>query len=205
MDINKFAVGRVITGFSKPYVALYNHSGGPNTAAPVTYSDGRIMARGVDVDVAPEFGSGKVFYADNGAAEKANGTLTGGKLNLTVDGLFTDVERMISGLPAAETDGWTPDGDDRSAPYVGTGFIVRWQSGGEVGYTPVLIAKVQYDAVNMKSKTQEDEIDYQTQSLTATILRDDTPKHNWRYIGGDFATEGEAEAALKTKMNIGGD
>lgn len=199
MDKNNFAVGRVITGFTKPYVALYSASGGT-----LTYTKGREMARGVDVDVAPEFGNGKIFYANNGAAEKANGTLTGGKLNLTVDGLFTEVERMISGLPEAGSDGWTPDGDDRKPPYVGTGFIVRWQSNGEIGYTPVLVSKVQYDAVNMKSKTQEEEIDYQTQALTATILRDDTPKHNWRYLGDDFATEEEAEAALKTKMNITG-
>ena len=40
MDRNNFAVGRVTTGFSKPYVALYSASGGT-----VTYTGGRDPAR----------------------------------------------------------------------------------------------------------------------------------------------------------------
>ena len=39
------ANGRVITGFSQPYVALYSESGGT-----VTYASGQILARGVSVD-----------------------------------------------------------------------------------------------------------------------------------------------------------
>ena len=38
------ANGRIITGFSKPYVAKYAESSGT-----VTYSDGMVLARGVEV------------------------------------------------------------------------------------------------------------------------------------------------------------
>ena len=48
------AAGRVVTGFSKPYVAKYNVSG-----STVTYSDGMKLARGVDVSIEPEVGDSK--------------------------------------------------------------------------------------------------------------------------------------------------
>ena len=43
------ANGRVITGFSKPYIANYAASG-----TTVTYSGGMVLARGVSVSLAPE-------------------------------------------------------------------------------------------------------------------------------------------------------
>lgn len=192
------AVGRVITGFSLPYVALYTANG-----PTVTYSNGRRLARGVDVDVSPEFSEDNTFYADNGAAESDVGTLTGGTLALTVDGLFTEAERLITALPAARQDGWTPDGD-RAHPFVGTGFVIEWQSNGVVFYQPMVVAKVQFKTPKTTAKTREKEKDYQTTPLEGKILRDDTAEHNWRYLGDDFATEAEAEAALKEFLNISG-
>ena len=43
------ANGRVCTGFSKPYVALYNEASGV-----ITYSGGMILARGVSVEIEPD-------------------------------------------------------------------------------------------------------------------------------------------------------
>jgi len=42
------AAGRVITGFSKPYVAKYSVVG-----TTVSYTDGMVLARGVSVALAP--------------------------------------------------------------------------------------------------------------------------------------------------------
>lgn len=194
-----FAAGRVITGFSKPYMALYANENGTNT-----FTNGRLIARGVDVDVSPDdAGDDNVFSADNVAAETQAGRFTGGDLKVTVDGLFIDAERMINGLPAADADGWTPDGDSSESPYIATGFIVRWMSNGTTGYTPFVIPKTKYAKVGIAAATQDgEEIDWQTTELNARIMRDDTPAHNWRYIGADFSTEAEAEAALKTKLGI---
>lgn len=194
-----FAVGRVITGFSKPYVASYTNENGTNV-----FTDARRLARGVDVEVQPDdAGDDNVFSADNRDAEAQSGKFTGGNLKLTVDGLFLDSERFINGLPEPGQDGWTGDGDSSSSPYVATGYIVRWMSNNITGFTPYLIPKTKYTKITQAAKTQEgEEIDWQTTELNARILRDDTAQHNWRYIGADFETEAEAEAALKTKLGI---
>lgn len=189
------AAGRVTTGFSKPYVALYG-----NTGTTVTYTGLRELARGVNVTVNPESADDNKFYANNVEAESAAGQFAGGTVELTVDGLFTSAERMIQGLPAAGVDGWTGYGNDQSVPYVGIGFIVRYMSDGVTSYQPFVFPKVKFNTTGLEAATQEDEIDWQTQSLTATISRDDTENQNWKLLGDSFATEAEAETALKIKM-----
>lgn len=77
------AAGKVITGFSKPYVAVYSASGGT-----VTYSKGRELARGVGVSTDYEVGDSNPFYANNVEAENVPGVFTGGTATLTVDGLL---------------------------------------------------------------------------------------------------------------------
>lgn len=197
--MDEYAVGRVITGFSKPYVANYTNTGGTNT-----YTNGKVLARGVSVSIAPnDAGDDNVFYADNVAAETQSGRFTGGELTLTVDGLFLDAERMINGLPAAGDNGWTADGDSSESPYLTVAFIVRYMSNGATIYTPYVIPKTKFAKPEMSAETQDgDEIKWQTQELTAQIMRDDTNAHNWRYIGADVATEAAAEAAIRTFLGI---
>lgn len=190
------AAGKVTTGFSKPYVALYAESSGT-----VTYSSGQLLARGVDVSIGVETSDDNNFYADNILAESASGQFTGGTLSLTVDGLKETAERLILGLPAA-TGGWTEYGDDMAIPYVGVGFIVRQQSEGTVTYTPMVLAKCKFAVPEVSAATQEAEISWQTQSLEAEILRADDANHVWKFLGTEASTETAAEAALKTKLGI---
>lgn len=190
------ANGKVCTGFSKPYVALYSASG-----TTVTYTSGMALARGVDVSIEPETSEDNNFYADNVIAESASGTFTGGTVSLTVDGLKADAERLIMGLPAA-VDDWTDYNDEQAVPNVGIGFIARYQEAGAVTYVPIVLAKCQFQQVPLSAATQEEEIDWQTQSLTATLMRSDDAKHTWKSIGADQTTEAAAEAALKTKLGI---
>ena len=191
------ANGRVCTGFSKPYVAVYTESAGT-----VTYSDGQILARGVDVNIEPSTPDENIFYADNVAAESAPGVFTGGSLTLTVDGLLDAAEMLLYGLPSAGTDGLVPYDDDMAIPYVGVGFIARYQSAGTVTYVPVILTKCRFKEHTVSAKTQEQDIDWQTEGLTADILRDDTTKHVWKYVGPGQTTEALAEAKIKTKFNI---
>lgn len=197
--MNEYAVGRVITGFSKPYVAKYSNSGGTNS-----YANGRVLARGVSVSISPnDAGDDNVFYADNVAAETQSGKFTGGELTLTVDGLFLNAERMINGLPVAGSDGWTADGDASESPYLAVAFVVRYMSNGATIYTPYVIPKTKFAKGEMSAETQDgDEINWQTQELSAQIMRDDTTAHSWRYIGADFDTEAEAEAAIRSFLGI---
>ena len=191
------ANGRVITGFSKPYIANYAASG-----TTVTYSGGMVLARGVSVSLAPESADDNKFYADNVTAETAAGVFTGGTATITVDGLNPDARALAYGLPEAGSDGWTADGDTTNAPYVGIGYIVRYMSGGDVIYVPTVLAKTRLSIPSEEANTQEDQIDWQTTALDFTLMRDDSANHNWRFIGADFTTEEAAEAALKTKLGI---
>lgn len=191
------ANGRVITGFSKPYIAIYSNSG-----STVTYTGGMVLARGVSVSLAPESADDNNFYADNVVAESAGGIFTGGTATLTVDGLNAAARKMALGLPEAAEDGWTNDGDSTAAPYLGVGYIVRYMSGGDVIYVPTVLAKTKLGIPEESANTQEDEIDWQTTDMEFTLMRDDTDNHNWRFIGADFTSEAEAEAALKTKLGI---
>ena len=192
-----FAAGRVCTGFSRPYVAKYNANAGI-----VTFTEGRRLARGVSVDLEVNSSSDNKFYADNQAAESASGAFTNGTVKLTVDGLFYDAERFVQGLPAAGSDGWAHYGDDKNTPNIAVGYIVRYQSDGVITYVPTVLPKTKFGLFNQSAKTQEQEIDWQTQEINADIMRADDPNHNWKYIGNDYMTEAEAEIALQTKLGI---
>lgn len=190
------AAGRVCTGFSKPYVATYSNAG-----TAVTYSNGQLLARGVSVNLQPESAEDNNFYADNIVAESAAGEFIGGTVEFEVDGLFRDTEDLIFGAPAA-VDGWVGDGDANETPYCGVGFVVRWMSDGVTKYQPVVLPKVKFNIPEEERATQEDEIDWQTTTLVATLMRDDTANKNWRYRGAEFATEALAEAELKEFLGM---
>ena len=191
------ADGRVRTGFSLPYVALYSATG-----TTITYSSGQKLARGVSVTIEAEAEDDNIFYADNISAESAPGIFTSGTLTLTVDGLLQSAERLIMGLPAADTDGFVHYGESMTIPYVGVGFIVRYMSGGVVTYVPVILTKCRFVTPGEDAETATETIDWQTQELTASLLRDDTTNHDWKLVGEGLSTEAAAEAKIKGFFNI---
>lgn len=191
------ANGRVRTGFSKPYVALYSA-----TENTVTYSSGMILARGVEVNVEAETSDDNNFYADNIIAESASGVFTGGTVTLTVDGLKDAAAKLILGLPTAGTDGWFDYGDSMQIPYVGIGFVVRYMEDGVTSYVPVVLTKAMFSTPSEAATTQGEEIDWQTQELTAEIFRDDTANHTWKMVNAGQTTEAAAEALIKTLFGI---
>ena len=193
------AAGKVCVGFSKPYVAVYANSG-----TTVSYSDGRVLARGVDVSIEPETSDDNKFYADNVEAETDAGTFSGGTLSLTVDGLHQDAEALIMGLPAADQSGWISYGDSQTVPFVGVGYIAKYMSGGEITYVPTIIPKVVFNQISSSHATSEDSLNFQTQALTAQIKRADDANRSWKYLGEPQTTEALAEAAIKTKFGITG-
>lgn len=193
------AVGRVCTGFSLPYIAKYAATGGT-----ITYSDVQKLARGVSVSIEPESSDSNNFYADNVLAESVTGTFTGGTATVTVDGLLAAAEALIMGLPESTTVNTVEVlqyGDSANPPYLGFGFLARYMSDGVTTYVPYVLTKVKFQIPSTEANTQEDEIDWQTQELTATVMRDDSAGHNWKMIGAtDYSTEAEAETALRKML-----
>lgn len=198
------ANGRVLTGFSKPYVAVYSNNG-----TTITYSNGAVLARGVSVTIEPETGDSNDFYADNEIVESVAGAFTGGTLTLTVDGLQPTAERTIYGLPTAES--VTIGGesvsvqrydDNTTIPFVGVGFIARYMSGGVTEYVPIIINKARFTPNSTSANTAGESIDWQTQELTANIYRADDTTHTWKQVGEGLATEAKAEAVIKNILSI---
>lgn len=198
------ANGKVITGYSKPYVALYSaNDGNP------TYSSGMPLARGVDVSVSSENSDGTNFYADNVVAESAGGVFTGASITMTIDGLKNEARQLIMGLPApteltvgSETVNVYEYDDRQVIPYVGIGFVVRYMEMGVTTYSPVVFTKAAFNVDGLEAATQEDEIEFQTSELEATLMRDDSTNHIWRRIAEDQTTEAAAENIVKAMLNI---
>lgn len=191
------AAGRVMTGFSLPYVAKYANSG-----TTVTYSQGQRLARGVQVQIEAEAEDDNIFYADNISAESAPGIFTSGTATFTVDGLKLDAEQLIMGLSAADTAGFVHYGEGISIPYVGVGFICRYMEDGVTSYVPVVLTKCRFVTPGIDAQTATETIEWQTQEITATLLRDDTSTHDWKLVGTAQTTEALAEAKIKTFFNI---
>ena len=130
------AFGKVCTGFSKPWVALYANNNGT-----ITYSDAQRLARGVEVSIEPETSDPQNFYADNVSAETIGAMFNGGTCTLTVDGLLQDAQKLVAGLPTADTEGFLNYGKDQNPPFVGLGFILRYLSDGVTYYTPIILTR----------------------------------------------------------------
>lgn len=198
------ANGKVITGYSKPYVALYN----ANEGSP-TYSGGTPLARGVDVSVEAETGDAVNFYADNVMAESVGGVFTGATITMTVDGLKDAARKLIMGLPNAESITVGSETvqvyryDDRQQiPNVGIGFIIRYMEQGVTTYQPVVFTKASFSVDGIEAATQEEEVEFQTTELEAALMRDDSANHVWRIIAADQTTEAAAENVIKSILNI---
>lgn len=196
------AAGKVCTGFSKLYVAKYNNTGGV-----VSYSGAMLLARGVKVSLSIDTINVDPFCADNVSAETAEEAFVSGIATLTVDGLLAAAEQFIMGTPeptTVEVGGEqvkvTHYGDEMQIPYMGVGFLVRYQSAGVVTYAPVVLTKSRFQQPATEAETQGGTISWQTQELTAKLSRDDTARHDWKLVGEDQATEEAAEAVLKALL-----
>lgn len=195
----------VTTGFSKPYVAKYNATG-----QTVTYSGGLKLGRGVSLSLEIETADDNNFYADNVLAETESSNFTSGTATITVDGLDNGAATLILGLgsPQQLQVDKTPVqmqgyGQAMQAPYVGYGCVRRTQMQGKVQYWPYILPKVKFSIPGDEVETSEDQINWQTQELSATVQRDDTAAANWKLISEDgMTTEAEAEAAVKAFLNI---
>lgn len=75
-------------------------------------------------------------------------------------------------------------------------------SDGVTTFQPVVLPKIKFNIPEEERATQEDQIEWQTTTLAATIMRDDTEDKNWRYRGEEFDSEAAAEEALKEKLGV---
>lgn len=199
------ANGKVCIGFSKPYVAKYTNTGGT-----VSYSGGMPLARGVSVSIDPTVSDDNSFFADNVLAETEAGVFTGGTATLTVDGLLQEAEQFIMGLPAPEEFSYGTSktvevlkyGNSASIPNVGIGFIAMYMSDGVISYAPMVLRKAKFNTPGTSAETKGETISWQTQELTATLMRDDSSDGDWKWVGADQTSEAAAEEIVKAFLGI---
>lgn len=192
------SVGKIVTGFSKPYVAKYSASG-----TTISYSSGQLLSQGVSISGSADQADDNNFYADNVISETESGVFTSGELTVTVKGLEQAAERLIMGLPAADgTTGLVAYDDQQQIPDVGFGAVVRYMQDGVTSYVPVIYPRIAFKFPAVEAATQEETIDWQTQELTATIKRAEDSHRTWKYIGDGKTTEAAAEDVIKTFLGV---
>ena len=194
----------VTTGFSLPYIGKYQESGGT-----VSYTGGMKLGRGVSMSIEVETAGDNIFFADNKAAEGETGIMTSASATVTVDGMEDEVAAFALGLPAATEESVGDEqvkvysyGDRMNPPYLGLGGIRRKMMHGVTTWQPVVFTKCKMSVPGDEWNTQEDQIDWQTQELTLTLMRDDSADHNWKKVYAAQASEAEAEAILKTVLGV---
>ena len=192
-------------GLSKPYYAIYNlNSGNP------TYSNGGKLGKATELTLELDDAEANILYADNGPAESDN-QFTGGTLTVTTDDLLPAPMLGVLGLlmqamsiPEATTPApqWIVFDDNQVIPYVGFGGILKAKQNGVVKWIAVVLLKIQFNNPGVSAVTQGGTIEWQTKTLTAAVMRDDSATHRWQMMSTPMDTEADAEAAIKQILNI---
>ena len=138
----------------------------------------------------------------SGLEKPQNGTMT-------IDGLSPDDEAFLMGLKAGnpvQVDSSNSVetleyGAEMEPPYIGIGATKKGQRDGKSYWGAIILAKCRCKVPGDDATTQEDQIDWQTQDIDFTIMRDDSAKNRWKIIPKTlFTTESAAVAFVKKAL-----
>ena len=191
-------------GLSRPYVARYSENG----AGTVTYSGGVRAGRAVEYSFSlNDTGADNNFYCDNEVGESASGVFSGGSLSWTVAELEQGISEMILGLHTEQVE----VGDETvtelvydesmASPYMGAGIIEKMIVRGQTKWRAVVFTKTQFAVPEMAATTQGETIEWQTDAITANVMRDDSTTHKWLRTAV-FDSESKADAYICHIFNI---
>ncbi|MEL7610600.1 MAG: phage tail protein [Bacillota bacterium] len=165
-----------------------------------------MLAKAVEFSAAIESSDDNNLFADNGIAESersfANGTLT-----INTDDLEQAASALILGITAStltigeDTVSELIFDDDMSPPDLGFGIIIKKKKSGIEKHRAVVFPRIKFNIPEDAATTQGETIEWQTPSLEATIMRDDTAKRRWKREA-TFDSEAEAEIYIKHLLNI---
>lgn len=191
----------VTTGFSNIHVALYSANSGV-----VSYTGVRKLGRSVSMSTDISTSDDNNFYADDRLSETETGSaFTDGSGTLTIDGLTPDDEAFLMGLKdgnSVQVESQTVEtleyGAEMDPPYIGIGAVKKVQRDGKSYWGAIVLAKCRCKVPKDDATTQGEQIDWQTQDIDFTILRDDSEKNRWKIIPKKFfATENAAIEFIK--------
>lgn len=182
-----------IIGLSKPYYATYTANG-----TTVTYGTVTQMAKAVSLAIDLDGGDMQKLYADNGVAE-AMSSFAGATLTVGIDELDLTTAAALFGITMT-SNGPVNFSAKNDAPYVGFGAVVKKVKAGVVKWLAVVLPKVKFQIPNDAAETQGETISFQTPSLTATVMQDDTADEKWK-IWKEFETETDAVSFISTTLS----
>lgn len=193
-------------GLSKPYYATYSWAG----SGQPSYTGGGILGKATQLSLTLDEGDTNILYADNGPAESDN-QFTGGSLSVSTDDLLPTPMLNVLGLVAErmQIEGvqtpnaqWIVSDDRQNIPYVGFGGVIKKRQGGATKWVALVLLKVQFTNPGVEAVTQGETIEWQTPTLTATVMRSDGANHRWQMMSTPLDTEDDAEAAIKSILGI---
>lgn len=193
-------------GLSKPYFAVYTNNG-----TTVTHSNGGVMGKYTSINIALEGGNDNILYGDNGPAESDN-TFSGGTVTVGTTELLPEIAQTILGVqkqaigttPALQTQDayWNLYNESQEAPYIALGGILKKKVDGAIKWVAFILPKIQFSTPSEEATTQGETIEWQTPSLEATIMRDDTAAREWKRMSSLLDSEADAELLLKDFLGI---
>ncbi len=190
-------------GLSRPYYAKYT-----NTDGTVSYSAGGIIGGAVEFSASIESGESNDLYADNAIAE-TDRSFGGGKITITTDDLTQESSTAILGIVTQEITVGEETvtellyDDDMQSPNLGFGIIIKKKKNGQDQFRAVIFTKIQFSIPEDAATTQGESIEWQTPTLEAVIMRDDTAKRCWKREA-TFPNEAQARAYIEQILNITG-
>lgn len=186
-------------GLSKPRAALYDVDDGD-----VVYSGGMMLGKFVSASVTIDSNADNNLYADNTVAE-TDPAFNGGTITLNTDDLNSAIMASIFGLTSetistsvtTSSASWMIWDDAQNIPFLGIGGVIKRVQNGLTRWQGFVFPKVKFDNPAMALETQGQTITWQTQELTAQIMRSDAAGHPWRMLTTELDTEEEADAAVE--------
>ena len=192
-------------GLAYPFYAIYSNNG-----STVTYSDGGEAGAYTEINLNLNDASDNDFYANDGIKETDPG-FAGGSVEITTDDLRPAIAKALLGLHevAISTTGltttspkWMDFDDSQNIPFVGFGGRIKKKVDGNIKYVAFAFPKIKFRNPPIAATTQGEQIEWQTQQLTADIFRSDASDHKWFRMSSLLDTDADAIKVVKDFLNI---
>lgn len=197
-----------IKGLSIPVCGTYSYDAEEET---VTYSEPFIADSAIEYGATWTVSENGYLYADNKIKETAKGTFQTGELTLGTADLPNEIAQKIIGATIYKaTVSGVGEGtvselvyDDRQkSPYLGFGIVELHQIDDVDKYRAVFLPKVFFSLPEEAATTKGETVEFQTKSITGTIMRSDLNDANYKHpwlISAWFDTESAALEYLMAK------
>lgn len=200
-----------VIGLSMPICSDYSFD---PESKKVTYSNPVTVGKAVQFSASITNSENQYLYADNGIAETAKGSFQSGELTLGTDRLSQEASQKflgvrvrkinVPGISEPVTELVSTDGD--TPPTLGHGIIEMLQEDDEIKYRAIWLTKVSFNIPEESATTKGETVEFQTPSITGTIMRsdeaDENGRHPWKYEA-TFTKESDALTYLKAHGGSG--